>query len=142
MKKLVLAISILSILLMLSGCDFFGETPEKPWQGHSFNKPAGKQEFWLTRYETREWCIQDIENELSPSSDSWNKAWYSEPVGCSFSSNNLLLSIFLYETQADKYHYECIFRKYNPEYKKMKMKYAWLLKGYPKSFEKGECVWG
>ena len=127
---------------MLSGCDYFGETPEKPWQGHTFKKETGKQEWWLTEYETREWCIKDIENELSPKSDSWNKLWYSKPIGCGFNSNNLLLSIFLYETQANKSFYECVGRLYDPEYKKMKLQYGWILKGYPASFDIGECVWG
>ena len=142
MKKLLLLLFSTLILLMLSGCDYFGETSEKPWQGHTFKKETGKQEWWLTEYETREWCIKDIEKELSPKSDSWNKLWYSKPVGCGFNSNNLLLSIFLYETQADKSHYECVGRLYNPEFKKMKSKYGWLLKGYPNSFDVGECVWG
>ncbi len=127
---------------MLSGCDIFGETSDKPWQGHTLHKEKNKQEFWMVSYETREWCMSDLKSELGTNSDSWNKLWYSKPMGCAFGSNNLLLTIFLYETQADKSFYECVFRSYNPEYKKMKAKYGWLLKGYPDDFNKGECVWG
>tara|TARA_Y100000294_G_C8247854_1_gene213553 strand:+ start:61 stop:489 length:429 start_codon:yes stop_codon:yes gene_type:complete len=142
MKKLLLLIFTITISLTLSGCDFFGETDEKPWRAHTYKKAEDKQEFWLGFRETREWCIKEVETELGPNSDSWNKKWYSKPVGCAFHSNNLLLTIFLYETQADKSLYDCVLRAYAPIEEKLKRKYRWILKGYPINYDHGECVWG
>ncbi len=139
MIKKILTVLIASLLL--SGCDFFSEAGEKPWIGHSLNKEKNKQEFWLVFSKTREWCISEMESELGPQSKSWNKAWYSKPMGCAHRSNNLPLSIYYYETIADKSLYRCIGRWFNPKNEEYNQKYQWMLNGYSDIEHMYECIW-
>ena len=132
---------ILASSVFISGCDLFGKTGERPWTGHSLNKGSNQQEYWLVRAETREWCMVQMEEELGAQSESWNKKWYSKPAGCAFKTNNLPLSIYYYETVADKSLYTCIARRLEPSAKKSLEEYWWMVDGHPEIRHRYECVW-
>ena len=129
-------------IFFLQGCDYslVGDTGKKPWIGHTYNKHKQKQEYWFTSYETKDWCMSDIEFELKKSG-KYTNSWlgYSKPYDCSFNSNSFLKSVYHYYFTVDNDYYQCIWMTFYPSRIKNNTKYAYLLKG--DTYRAGRCVW-
>ncbi|MDP5145842.1 hypothetical protein ORI98_05225 [Shewanella sp. ULN5] len=114
-------------IFLLSGCVWDDDTAEKPWQGFSKNKESGKLEWWFVSFQSYEACIESMEWDIS---NSVHKAWYLPPVGCGFSSNSKIKTIFMNLFVGDMSMFECLVESKNPETRKIKAKYGPVLKGF------------
>ncbi len=127
-------IPLLIICVFLGGCDLQQETSEKPWAGYAWHKEHQKFQFWWTSYESRRDCIEHMKAEAATGSSQW----YSEPIGCAYSSNSYW-AVWWYNLIYPDKNIECIWRSI--EGTKIKAGYGPLLKGYLKDrTTKGYCV--
>lgn len=120
------------LLLSLPGCDLGEPTSEKPWMGFAKHKESGKLQWWFSSYDSYDACIEALNWGVT---NTVQKTWYEKPIGCGFSSNSYIKTIFTNLFVAEMEHFECLLESKNPELREMKMKYGAVLRGY-----ENDCV--
>lgn len=126
---------LLLLATIVAGCDLLEDTSDRPWSGYALNKGSKRYEFWYTMFETQRDCMEAMTYGVS---NPPHNQWYSEPVGCSYTSNSYW-KVWITSKMYDG-PFQCIARNISPTSAKAQTTYGMLLKDYPSRGESFYCM--